>query len=337
MYSRNVIRGIVVIFTVVSLIILAGAMDVSLSQQKGEIKISVGTAVVDTDATGIGAKEFCRLVEEKTKGRVKTEYFGSSQLGADRELIEQMKLGTLDIFIGPTAPQSGFVPDMRILDIPYLFDSREAAAKILNGDLGNILLDKWASQGVKGLAWSDNGFRHMIVKTKAIKTPDDLVGMRIRIMEAPVYRALFKTLDANPTPIPWTELYTALQTNLVDGFECPIDPIGTTKLYKIAPYISTTSHVLSNTTYLINLAKYNRLPSDIQKTITEAAREAGAYCRQLVTQKNDQWFKDIAADGGIITEVKIELFQEKTKDMGEKFGKEINEELYKSIKRAQGK
>lgn len=337
MNSKNVSRGLVVCFIGILFQVLIVWVGVSFCQEASQISLSVATAVVDSDATGQGAIKFCDLLRQKTKGRLKVQYFGSSQLGPDREIIEQMKLGTIDCFVGVTAPQSSFVPDMRILDIPYLFDDREKAGKILDGDVGNTILSKWASQGVKGLAWSDNGFRHMLTKKKAIKTPDDIVGMRIRIMEAPVYRALFEALGASPVPVPWTELFSALQTNLVDGCEIPINPIGTTKLYKVAPYISTTSHVLTTTNYLINLRKFNSMPADVQRAVVEAAREAGAYSRQVVTQVEGKWFKDIAADGGIITEADVDLFRNKTKVMAMTFGKQINDDLYKEIKKAQGR
>jgi len=336
MCSQNVGRGLMVCFIVILSLTLVGWVDVSSSQQASPITVSVATAVVESDATGQGAIRFCELLKQKTNGRLKVQFFPASQLGGDREMIEQVKLGTIDFFVGVTAPQTGFVPDMRMFDLPYLFADREKAAKILDGDLGKKILAKWEPQGVKGLAWSDNGYRQMLTKNKAIRTPGDLVGMRIRIMEAPVYKALFDALGASPVPVPWTELYTALQTNLVDGCEIPIVAIGTTKLYKVAPYVSKTSHVLTTTNYLSSIRKFNSWPVDVQTAVIEAAKEAGVYARQVVTQVEKKWYEDIAADGGKITEADVDLFRNKTKVMAETYGKQINEELYKEIRKAQG-
>ncbi len=162
-------------------------------------------------------------------------------LGDERQVVEGLQLGTVHLTVTSTGPLGGFVPDMNVLDLPFLFRDAAHAYKVLDGEIGRGLLDKFEAVGIKGLAFWENGFRHVTTTKKPVEKPSDLKGLKIRVMENRVHQAAFRQLGADATPMAWGEVFTSLQQGLLDAQENPIPIVSTFKLYEVQKYLSLTA------------------------------------------------------------------------------------------------
>lgn len=230
---------------------------------------------------------FADLVEKRTGGRVQVEVFPNATLGGGREALEAVRSGIQTMVDAALAPVVSYEPAFGVLSLPYLFNSREEWYALLDGPLGQELLAKLEKSGFVGLGFPENGVRHITNSVRPITKPEDLKGIKIRIMESPVMRETFNSLGALPAPIAWTELYSALQQHVVDAQENPIVNIYSSKLYEPQKYLSLTGHFYDANIYFINKAFWDSLPADIQKTIREVAKEVIAWQRKQA-QENEK-------------------------------------------------
>lgn len=201
------------------------------STEKEQYVLYAGHSLAADHPFELAMQELAKRVEERTDGRVVIETFPLSQLGAERELIEGLMLGSVDMMVSTSGPLINFVSDFGVLDLPFLFNNREAAVQILEGEIGDDLFAQLREEGIVGLSWGENGFRHITNSIQPIETPDDLKGLSLRVQENKVFIDAFKQLGANASPMAWTEALTALQSGVVDGQENPILVIDSYKLY----------------------------------------------------------------------------------------------------------
>lgn len=238
-----------------------------------DFTLKVGTIVSETHPDYIVMSTvFKPLVETNSKGKIAVEIYPNGQLGADREMSEAVQLGTLEICIPATAAVSGFDKRIQILDLPYLFVNEEQAFKALDGELGQKINSFLPEQGFVSLGYPQNGFRHVTNNAKPIFKPEDLKGLKIRTMEIPAHVDFFRSVGANPTPMSWGELYTAMQQGTVDGEENPLEMIYDGKFYEVQKYVSLTGHFYSATVLLTSKAFMDKLPEDLRKVVESAAR-----------------------------------------------------------------
>jgi len=207
----------------------SGSKEATSNGSNETITIRVGHVLAPTHPYTLGLEKFSELVAEKTDNKVKVEVFHSSQLGNERDMVEGLQLGTLEMALVSTAPLSSFTDDFLVFDLPFMFKDTENARKVVDSEIGQNLLDSLKSQKILGLAYWENGFRNVTNNKKPIKTPDDLKGMKIRTMESPVQMESFNALGASATPMAFGELFTALQQNTIDGQENPLAIISTSK------------------------------------------------------------------------------------------------------------
>ncbi|MDO5115772.1 MAG: DctP family TRAP transporter solute-binding subunit [Synergistaceae bacterium] len=210
-------------------------------------------------------------VEEHSNGRIKVEIYANAQMGGDREYIEGIQLGTLQWAATTTSVLGNFEPGFNVVEMPYLFTSREAAFKALDGKLGKELDKRLPKLGMINLGYIENGFRHVTNNKRPINSAMDLKGLKIRTMEVPAHISFFKRLGANPTPMNFGELYTALQQGTVDGQENPLVLISDCKLNEVQKYCSLTGHIFSVCVNMFSKKFYDSLPDDLKKVIDEAA------------------------------------------------------------------
>ncbi len=238
-----------------------------------EFTLKVGTIVSETHPDYIVMSTvFKPLVETNSKGKIAVEIYPNGQLGADREMSEAVQLGTLEICIPATAAVSGFDKRIQVLDLPYLFENEEQAFKALDGELGQKINSIFPEQGFVSLGYPQNGFRHVTNNAKPIFKPEDLKGLKIRTMEIPAHVDFFRSVGANPTPMSWGELYTAMQQGTVDGEENPLEMIYDGKFYEVQKYASLTGHFYSATVLLTSKVFLDKLPEDLRKVVENAAR-----------------------------------------------------------------
>src|SRR5436190_2803205 len=207
--------------------------------------LKINISVAQNSHYGVAIDTFAKEVEARTNGRYRIQTFYSSALGAERESVEGVQLGTLDLTLTSTGPLPNFVPDVAILDIPFLFRDYAHARAVLDGPIGQELLTKFQSKGMVGLAWAENGFRHMTNSKRPVNGPDDLRGLKMRTMENPIHIEAYRQFGILPTPMAFTEVFTALQQGTVDGQENPLSVIEAAKLEQVQKYLSLTGHVYS--------------------------------------------------------------------------------------------
>ncbi len=296
-----------------------------------KVTLKLGHVQNTTDNWHLGALKFAGLVKEKTNGEVEVQVFPSSQLGNDRDMIEGMQLGTVD-FALVAGVLSNFEPRMGILEMPYLFRDINHMRKVLNGPIGNELLGSLLKRAnIRGLGWWERGPRELTAN-KPVKTPADLKGIKIRVPEIPVSVEAWRALGANPTPMAFGEVYTALQQKVIDAQENPFAVIASARFPEVQKYLILTNHVYGYVMLAMSERTYQRLTPDQRKAIETAAKEATAYENDLVWNNETKLLKSLRDAGMIMIEPDREPFEEAVKDVHKKFEDRFGKDLYARIK-----
>jgi tripartite ATP-independent transporter DctP family solute receptor len=259
------------------------------------MKISI--SVAQNSHQGIGIDTLAREVEKRTGGRYKIQTFYSGSLGGERESIEAVQLGTQELTFTSTGPVPNFVPEARILDIPFLFRDKAHARAVLDGPIGQEMLTKFESKGFKALAWGENGVRHMTNSRRAVNAPDDLKGLKMRTMENPVHVAAYKGFGIITTPMAFPEVFTALQQGTVDGQENPLSVIMAAKFDQVQKHLSLTGHVYSPAIFLMNKASFDKLSAADKQHFLDAAKEAVKANRARVDEDDSKGVAELRSKG----------------------------------------
>jgi tripartite ATP-independent transporter DctP family solute receptor len=224
----------------------------------------------------LSAEEFARAANRKLGDKAKVVVFGSSQLGTDEELMQKLRLGTADIAL-PSSVMSSVVPEFGLFEMPYLVKDREHMKKIEEAVVWPTLAPAAEEQGYKVLAVWENGFRHITNNERPIVTPEDLSGIKLRTPSGEWRVKMFQAYGANPTPMSFSEVFTALQTGVVDGQENPLTQIASGKFQEVQDYLSMTGHVYTPAYLLVGLNRWNGLPEDVRQILEETAKETQAF------------------------------------------------------------
>ncbi len=259
------------------------------------MKISISTA--QNSHQGVAIDTFAREVEKRTNGRYKVQTFYSGSLGGERESIEAVQLGTQELTFTSTGPVPNFVPETKILDVPFLFRDKAHARAVLDGPIGQDLLKPFEAKGMKALAWAENGFRHMTNSKRSVNTPEDLKGLKMRTMENPVHIAAYKSFGIVTTPMAFPEVFTALQQGTVDGQENPLSVIIAAKFDQVQKHLSLTGHVYSPCVLLMNKAAFDKLSAADKQAFLDAAKEATKANRARVDEDDAKGVADLRAKG----------------------------------------
>lgn len=242
-----------------------------------------------TSNTGHKALEFvANELKEKTDGRITLEIFPNSQLGSERELVESIQLGNVDMTFISSAVLGAFNNQFFALDIPFLFKDRDGVYRVLDGEIGQGLLASLDKVGIKGLGYWENGFRQLTNSKKTIRSPKDLEGMKMRTMENEVHIAAWKAEGANPAPLAFGELFTALQQGTFDAQEGPINLFYDMKFDEVQKYITRTNHVYSPWPVLINPDVYNSFSDEDRAIFDQVIKDSIEYQRNLAQQADDK-------------------------------------------------
>jgi tripartite ATP-independent transporter DctP family solute receptor len=297
-----------------------------------EVTLKLGHIADPQNPYAQGAQKFADLVAEKSGGTIKVEVYPSSQLGNQRDLVEGLTLGTLDLTMTSTAVLGNFHPQVAVFDLPFIFRDREHAFKALD-TVGMEIAKDLEEKGMKVLAYYENGVRNMTNNIRPIRVPEDMKGLKIRVMEQPIYIAMMKALGANPTPMAFGELFTALQKGVVDGQENPAAHIYTKRFFEVQKYISLTEHTYSAEPLVVSMITWNKLTAEQQTIIQEAAEEACDWQRQLAIDLENGYWDKIRESGKseIITDVDKEAFREATAPVWKDFEDQVGKENIEAI------
>jgi tripartite ATP-independent transporter DctP family solute receptor len=308
-------------------VVLAGTFS-ALASAQTTVRVSHPTPA--TSHYGAGTQAFCAELEKRTTGRFKCQI----QAGAndERASIEAVQLGTLDVTNTSTGPVSNFVPEVGIVDIPFLFRDYDHARRVLDGPIGQEILAKFPSKGIIALAWTENGFRHLTNSRRAIVKPDDVKGLKVRTMQNPVHIQAFQSIGVQPTPMAFSELFTSLQQGVVDGQENPIPVILSSKFSQVQKHLSLTGHVYSPSLLLMSPKLWNSLSEADKTNFREAARAGSAAQRKKVNDDENAGIAQLKSEGmEVVTNVDGQAFRNAMTPVWSEFSKKYGVENIKRI------
>ena len=280
------------------------------------------------------AEGLAQYINENTDGKVKVDLFPAEMLGSDKQMAEMIKMGTLDMQIAPQGVVANYEPKMAILELPFLFSSNEKVAELLDSPIGEELAKDLPAQGIRVLAYWENGLRQTTNSKKEILKPEDLKGMKIRTPDNKMTISIFKSLGANPAPLAYSELYMALSQGVFDGQENPVVNIHASKLYEVQKYISLTNHKYEGKPFIVSEKKWSKLPADVQKVIADAAKKYAVENRRMFAEQNEKLLADLEAKGMVVSKPNLDPFRDATKavyaEWSDVFGKDLVDRVLKA-------
>ncbi|MEQ4618981.1 MAG: TRAP transporter substrate-binding protein [Corticimicrobacter sp.] len=265
--------------------------------QDAPIIIKFSHVVSPDTPKGKGADRFKQLAEQYTDGKVKVEVYPNSQLYKDKEELEALQLGAVQM-LAPSLAKFGplGVREFEVFDLPYVFQNKEDLRKITDGEVGQGLLDKLQPKGITGLAYWDNGFKIMSANSP-LQTPDDFLGLKMRIQSSKVLESQMKALDAVPQVMAFSEVYQALQTGVVDGTENPPSNMYTQKMHEVQKHATLSNHGYLGYAVIVNKKFWDELPADVRANLEKAMDEATTYANDIAQQENDDSLAAMRASG----------------------------------------
>lgn len=294
--------------------------------------LQAGHVLTEDSPYHMALTQWADEVNEKTEGRIKIDVFGNSVLGNERDMIEALQMGTLDITLPNSAPLSNFTDALKVFDLPFLFMDRDDAYAVIDSEIGDGMLKQLDDIGVVGLSMWENGFRYIANNKHEVVVPDDLKGLKIRTMENPIHMASFKAWGSDATAMAWGEVYTALQQKTIDGLENPFTPIYQNKLYEVAPYITMTGHFYCPAPLLISKSTWAKISEDDQKIIMELSDKYKDVERQMCAEA-DEKYKNMMIDEGatVVEEVDKNQWREAAQSVYDEYTAEIGQDLLDKI------
>lgn len=319
-------------FFVVLTIALALVLTTGMAMGAPKKIIRINHTLAPDSHYQVGLERFAALVAAKTGGAVEVQIFHSSQLGSERDAIEGITLGTLEATLTSTAPLANFSKKFLVFDLPFIVKDRATAFAALDGELGASMSASLEPKGITTLAYWENGFRMLTNSKRPINKPEDVAGLKIRLMENPVHMATFKTLGAAPVPMPFGELFTALQQKTVDGQENPLVIIQTSKFSEVQKHLALTGHFYSPAALIISSKFMRGLTADQQKAVKDAAIEARDFERQYCIDLEAKLVNQLKAAGMQVTRPDLNAFEKACEPVYKQFEAEIGADTIKALR-----
>ena len=316
--------------------VLAGAAAVTLARRagaQGAMKWRFAHPHPESDSWHKAALRFADLVKERTKGAIEVQVFPNGVLGNDPTIINAVRGGSLDIALTGNPFFTGLAPKLNVLDLPFLFRDRKHAAAVLDGPIGESLRKELEASNLKALATWDIGWRNLTNNRRAVRTPEDLKGLKIRTTPNPAHIRAFQLLGAVPTPMAFTELFTALEMGSVDGQENPVTLILNAKFYEVQKHLTLSQHAFTTGPLTVNKTKFDALAPALQTALVECGREAARLQWQMNADSEAGSLADLKAKGmQVVEKVDHDAFgkivaEETRKDFVDKFGPELPKQI----------
>ncbi len=294
-------------------------------------KLKLAHAVSTAAPYHLGSEKFVQVLSERLGDRFEITIFPNKQLGSERSLVEQLQIGSIDLVVTSTGPLGGFVPEMLVVDLPFLFRNTQHVDHVFEGPIGQSLLTSLEKAGIKGLAFWENGFRNLTNNRRAVFKPEDCRGLIIRTMENEIHLESFRLLGANPTPMAWGEALTALKQGAIDGQENPINIIYTHGIYDFQKNLALTAHFYSPALLLMNLEKYEELSPTDRKAFLEVAQIAGRYEKELIRRGEAETLKKLEDLGMRVTLPDRSFFRKAMAPVYQKYQSRFGKTLIQEI------
>ena len=320
--------------------LVAAALGLSALPAAAQKVLKVGIGLSEDHPQGIAIKKFAEILSQKTGGKLTAKLFASGTLGNDVTMISALRGGTQEMVCPDSSTLTSLVKEFGVLNLPKQILSEQEADALLDGPFGQKLLDKLPEKGLIGLAFWENGFRHLTNSKHPVVKADDIAGLKVRVIQNPLFIETFSTLGANATPLPFPELYPALEGRAVDGQENPAATILASKFYEVQKHLALTRHIYSVWVLLLSKKTWDGLSADDKKAVQEAAREATLFERKTIREFDVKAMAELKSKGLQITELpaaeharladKLKPVVAKfSKEFGEATAKEMNDELAK--------
>ena len=322
-------------------VLVAGAiLAIPLASYAQDIKprlIRFGYGLNEQSNQGRAVKVFADAVEKMSDGKMKIRAIGAAALGSDIQMQSAVAGGAQEMMVGSTATLIGTVKEMAIWDTPFLFNSSKEADAVLDGPIGQKVIDKLPSKGLVGLVYWENGFRNLTNNTRPVTRMEDLNGIKLRVMQNTIFLDSFKSLGANALPLPFSELFGALETKTVDGQENPFNTILSSKFFEVQRFLSITNHVYSPWIVLVSKKWWDTLSASEQKILQDAARLSRDFERKDTRAEADRALAELKAKGMQINEVSVietARMRERLSKINAEVSATVGEDLWKETQGA---
>ncbi|KAA0013836.1 TRAP transporter substrate-binding protein [Billgrantia pellis] len=315
------------------------AIEGDVLEDHGSHTLRMGIGLAESSPQYLSSQYFADILEQRTDGRLTVNIFPNSQLGDDVQMMEMLQTGSLDMTYPSSSPATTYVEELAVFDLPFLLPNREAAIAVMQSDTAQRMLDGFEGSGIKALAFSENGYRQLTNSARPVESPEDVAGLdvsglTIRTMENPVHLSIWQTLGANPTPMAFGELFSAMEQGVVDGQENPWSTILTSNFHEVQDYGSETRHVYTPFIMMISERTWERLAPEYQELVQEAARQSAEYEIQLATEYDD-WSREQLEEKGMqitrLNDEQIAAFQEAVQPVYDEWAPRIGEDLIAEI------
>lgn len=317
MKMKSAVRVVLISFLA---ILCIGAF---VARADAKIVIKVAHHLPPTENRNLALEQFAKLVDQKSGGTVEVQVFPGGSLGNERDNLEGVRMGTIHMSLANPATVVNFEPMMGILDLPFVFRDIAHVHEVLDGPIGKQLSENLNKKtGLLVVAWLDTIFRDVLT-TKPINDIADFKGLKIRVPESPVYSRIFRLLGANPTPMPWGDIYTSLQTKVVEGMESAPDSMYNTKFHEVAKYLCPTRHIYNCTMLMANDKFFNELSPDAKKAVTEAAAEASKWLMEVTIKSEADYFDKLKEGGVTITNPDMKPIREAVAPIYKEYGEKL--------------
>jgi len=298
-------------------------------------KFRIGCVTTKINPVGMGAVRVAEVAEQLSQGQIKIDVFDAGQLGGELDMVSQVRMGSLDLAIIGSGIVASVEPTFSITELPFIWKSDVMARKILDGPTGRKVLALLEIKGIKGLAWGEWGFRGFLTTKKPIEKPEDLKGLKIRVIENPLYIATMRAFGANAVPMAWPEVYTALDQGTIDGVETNYAGMYDAKQYEVTKCLAVTDHIYTAVVVMMNLKTFKSLPEDMQKVMMDAAKAGGERTRETASKANNEAIQFMANRGHKVTRPDRKPFEERAPEVYKRFSAQVGQDLINQVIAAQ--
>lgn len=300
----------------------------AVSHAETTIKLGWTTADSEVDPYAIAAHYFAEELESAAPGEFDVQFFPNHQLGDDTAMLQAMQFGTMGAGVITGTQVGTLEPAFQLNDLPFLYANNQQAHKVLDGEVGQQLLALLDSKGIVGLGFPEAGFRHTINNERAIRSPADFKGVKLRVQPSDLFLDSFRAIGANPVPMAWSDVFTAVQQGTVDGLEIPLPVIYANKYPEVTDYLSLTSHTYNALALLMSKQTFNKLSSENQEVVRQAAKRAIERQRETVAANNDEVLEQIRAAGMKVNEVDdVEAFRDRVSGVYDEYSSKIGADI----------
>jgi tripartite ATP-independent transporter DctP family solute receptor len=283
---------------------------------------------------GLGAQKFADLVAQRSGNKMKVKVYPNAALGGEVAIISAMQGGTVEMAAMATSQLVGVIKDFAALDLPFLFNSEKEVDRVVDGPVGKTFLDKMPEKGLVGLSWFEHGFRNLTNSKRPIAKAEDIAGLKIRVIQSPIYIDLFNTLGANATPMPFPELYSALDQKAVDGQENPNTVIASSKFAEVQKHITQTRHIYNPQALIISKKAWDGMSAEEKKIIEDSAAEATKFQREVSRAAADTALDSLKKAGMTVTELppaEMAKLRDKVKPVIDKYTASVGDATVKEL------